>query len=722
MAAAVLPQASFAAVNTILPKPVFTRAKPPAGNIVSDSKPTLLTADRIDYDQENDVVVASGKVEVAQGDTLLLADTLTYDRTKDIVTARGHVSVMDETGSVTFADEVELRDQMSSGVAEQFKARLNDDSLFAAKRAVRVNENVTELDDAVYSPCKVKCAEPGEREYDPLWQLRADHVKIDEEKQTVTYTNAEMQLYGLPVFYTPYLSHATPGADGKSGLGAPEFQRNDNLGSVYKVPFYYAIAPDKDVTITAEQTSQEGPVMFADYRQKFDNGKMTFDGSITDPQDRDPQGNPIPGRRMRGHVFTKGDFSEGEDTSWGFDIQRTTDDTYMRKYDIDDNTVLNSRVYGETHNFMSVSDRNSLSMDALAFQGLTTLDDAQKIPLILPLVNFGFESDPMSNGGRYFANSNAMVLSRDIGAESRRLSNTVGWRLPYITGDGQIIEFKTQLRSDIYDVSDVALSNGSLYSGTTGRVIPEASALWRYPFIDQMESGSIMIEPVVNMAVSSSGGNPERLPNEDSLVPEFTDTNLFSDDRYPGYDRVEHGPRVSYGMRGLVNYEQAYIDGLFGQYYRMQEDRNLPISNDITDTLSDYVGKVGIQYQPFYLAYRFRLDRDTLAAHRKEVDLSYTGKRFTMSAAYLSLQNDPVFATREEISGLATVNLNKNWSTGFTAREDLQLRQVTNIGGELNFKNECVNVSGVVNREYTRDREVKPATKYLIRFVLKNLN
>ncbi|MDX2072798.1 MAG: LPS assembly protein LptD [Alphaproteobacteria bacterium] len=726
LVAALLPERSWAGPTSFTPAPnTFKTVAMPKSPVVSDEKPVLLTADRIDYQQQEEVIIASGKVEIVQGETIVLCDRLVYDRKQEIVHVYGNVSITDETGNVVFAEEAELRDEMNQAVIEQFKARMNDESLFASARAVRVNENVLKLDHAVYSPCKVTCAddlEEGESKHSPMWQMRADHVTVDNEKQTVVYRNAWMELFGLPIFYTPYLSHATPGADGKSGITIPEFEHNDNLGNVYRLPIYYAIAPDKAASFTPVYTSREGPILLTEYKQKFDSGQLDINTSITRPRDRDAAGNLAPGRQLRGHVFAGGEFEEGDDTRWGFDIKRTTDDTYLRKYDIDGSTLLQSRVYGQTYNFTDSGTRSALSAEGVAFQGLAASDDSQRIPLALPLVNFDYETSPGIYGSRYFIDSNALVLSRDIGANTRRLSNTIGWRLPYITDNGQVIEFKTQLRGDIYEVSEVALNNGETFDGVTGRLVPEASALWRYPFINQMEVTSIMVEPVVSAAISPNGGNPEEISNEDSLVPEFTDTNLFSDNRFAGYDRIEHGPRVSYGVRSLVNYKKIYVDGLFGQHYRQQEDRNFPFSNDLSDKLSDYVGKLGLQYNPLYFAYRFRLDKESLSPRRREIDLQYSGKRLNIQTTYILLKNDPIFASREEIASRVALDVTKNWAVGASVRRDLQLNFLTNAGGELTFKNECVNISGVIDRIYTRDRDVEPDTKYLLRISLKNLN
>jgi LPS-assembly protein len=205
-------------------------------------------------------------------------------------------------------------------------------------------------------------------------------------------------------------------------------------------------------------------------------------------------------------------------------------------------------------------------------------------------------------------------------------------------------------------------------------------------------------------------------------VPEFTDTNLFDANRFAGYDRVETGPRVSYGLRGQLQMEgDKYIDWLFGQHYRAETDRNFPFSNDLDDHFSDYVGKVGIAYLPFDVAYRFRLDRETLSAKRNEVDATVNYERLLLSGTYISLQNDPVLATREELAGAASLALDDRWTWGIGGRQDLELDQITAASTSLTFKNECTYLSGVLGREYTRDRDVKPTTTFLFRVAFKNL-
>jgi len=128
LAAGLLPQASYARALLDTGKELFPPTQLPSEALVSDDQPVVLTADKIDYLQQQDIVIASGHVEVVQGETLILADEIIYNRIKERITARGNVAVMDSTGSVMFSDEVEFRDDLYEGVIEQFRMRLIDDS------------------------------------------------------------------------------------------------------------------------------------------------------------------------------------------------------------------------------------------------------------------------------------------------------------------------------------------------------------------------------------------------------------------------------------------------------------------------------------------------------------------------------------------------------------------------------------------------------------------
>jgi LPS-assembly protein len=702
------------------PTPIFPKTNLKPKTPFSSTDPVLLNADEVNYDNENSIVTADGNVEIAQGETIILADHVLYDQAKNVVIARGNVSMADSTGSVYFADEMALEEGMKQGVVAHFKARLSDNSLFSANAAKKYDENVTELHKAIYSPCPV-CA--GDTDSNPLWQMRADHVVVDTEQQKVSYDDAFMEIYGVPVLYTPYFSHPTPNADNKSGLLTPTFKQSTNLGSVYKQPYYYTISPDKDITLTPILTTLEGPVLAGEYRQMFNNGKMAFDGSITQPQTRDAGGATDKGQNFRGHLNAIGDFNYDETTDWGFDLHRTSDDTYLRRYDFSQDSLLTSKIYANKYDFINDGGRSTASVQALKFDGLTADDNAKRAPIVLPLADFNWQSPLRNNGDRFSLSGNLMSLTRQQGAESRRLSATAGWNLPYISSDGQVIEFEAHLRNDIYSVTDQVLPNGTNYNGQTGRILPEASVTWRYPLISRSGNTSVTIEPIVMLSASPNGGNSSKIPNEDSQVPEFNTSNLFSPNRYSGYDQVETGSQLSYGLRGQAQiYNDKYIDWLLGQNYHTDTSSNFPFSNDPNSHLSDYVGKIGLNYDPFTLSYRTRLNKDTLAFNQNEVDASAYYYPFSISTSYLRLNNNITLGDKEELSGALNVNLTKNWQWGLATTRDLKISQPVSASTNLIYQNECIYILNTLAKTYTQDRDIKPAITYLFRVSFKNLD
>jgi LPS-assembly protein len=694
------------------------RAKAP---VISSTAPVLLEAQRMDYDKESDVVIATGNVEVTQGETILLADRITYDRPHNKVHARGNVAVLEPSGNVYFAESAELVDEMKSGVIEHFQGKLSDGSLFAAREARKIDENKTVMTKAVYSPCSL-CTLEGKPKR-PLWEVRAHDVTYDKAAQDITYHDAMFDFYGVPVMYTPYLSHAAPGADNKSGFLIPEYRHNNTLGTVVKMPYYYAIAPDKDMTITPISTTLVGPLLAGEYRQRFDKGNLYFDGSITNPSNLDVAGNEAAGHEVRGHINGSGQFRMSSNEAWGFDVHRTTDDTYLRRYGFSNDTYLTSRAYFENANFLGNSRRSYSSVQGISFQGLTAQDDNRQLPLVLPLADFSYESDPMFAGSRFGVTANALSLTRDLGTDTRRLSLAGKWRLPYITSDGQIIEFSTELRGDAYDVTDLSRPGNSEFNGSVGRLFPQSALRWRYPFIHHFDGASLILEPNVMLVASPNQGDDGRIPNEDSRFPEFTDANLFSTDRFPGYDRIEGGMRSAYGLRGEMQIQDTKnIYFLIGQSALAHPNPHFPYSNDLTSHLSDYVGNIGLSYRPVDITYRFRLDRENMTPERQEVDTSLTLKRMRFGVSYLMLNDDPIVSSKRQISTGGQLELTDNWSILAGVQRDLLLEQNTAASMGLEFHNECLTIDTLMARDYTRDRDVIPGNSIMLRVHLKNLD
>ncbi|MFZ4540250.1 MAG: LPS-assembly protein LptD [Rickettsiales bacterium] len=673
--------------------------------------PVTMSADEMGMDEDHGIVIARGHVEVMQGDSILTADQITYYQKTNLVVAEGNVSMLQPTGDVYFAEKAELKDTMKQGVIHNFKARLADNSILVANRAVKVNSSVTELKKASYTPCNL-CEGVA-----PFWQMDAGSARIDNAEERVTYRDAYMEMFGIPFLYTPYLSHPTPDASGKSGLGTPSYSTNPYFGSIVKVPYYWRINESQDVMLTPWVTTSEGPLLQWDYRQLTNAGNYHVQGSATFPKKIDDSGNKISGNEFRGHIFAQGDETVGDHSHIGFDIQRASDDTYLRRYGFDSQQALFSRAYYE-----HAVGRNFALAEGLSIQGLRSTDNQRTTPLVLPILQGYYETPAYESGIKLHVSGDAQMLSRSLGVDQQRISITPGATLPIITDGGQIFTTTVNLRQDIYNANDVTLTNGNSYDGTTTRTLPLAALEWRFPLINTLEIGTLLVEPVVLGVLQANGGNPDTISNEDSRLIELSDTNLFSLNRMPGLDLVDSGSRVAYGLRSHY-YDTSGIglDGMLGQNYNFNSDTPYPNSTRAGEQFSDFIGRIAANYMPVSLSYRFALDKEEASLNRSEFGLSFSEPWLAFSGTYRALKNNQYIDDSREAILSASLPLSDEWSIYGNGRRDLELDQMVTANGGIIYKNECFNVMFDTLRVYTRDRDIEPTTEFTFRVGFKNL-
>lgn len=685
--------------------------------------PALINADRVTYDENLGIVTASGNVELAQDNRVLLADSVSFNTRTNVVTASGNVSLADSSGEVIFANYVELTDDLREGFIRDIRVLLTDRSRLAAVSGVRTGGNKTVLKKGVYSPCEL-CRDDPTRA--PLWQLKALEVEHDQEEQVVRYRDAWMEIYGIPVFYTPYLEHADPTVKRKSGFLAPTVGSSEILGTTYQQPYFWNIAPDKDATIAPIFTTNQGVTLAGEYRQLFTNGRIDLRGSGA-LNDREKSNGEVDKNRIRGHIDSTARFDIDDTWRWGVDAQRATDDTYLRIYNFASEASLTSRAFVE-----GLNGRDYFAVNNYLYQGQRSTDIDGETPMILPMIDYNYISDPGIAGSKYTLDANLLALTRREGRDSRRLSVAAGWELPYLGPAGDIYTIMARVQGDGYWTdgvrtgSDDVNPSGSTDSNLTGRIFPQVALQWRYPWVQNSGSIHQVIEPIAQAVAAPNGSNPGKIPNEDSIDFEFDDTNLLSLNRFPGTDRVDPGSRFDYGLKWtLTDDDGGYSSAFVGQSYRLQKDDLFADGTGLTDHFSDIVGRVDLKpTEDVSLLYRFRLDKNDLQAQRSELNLSVGPKALNLNIGYFFVNSDDPddeFGDREEVTWNLRSQFSRYWSVFGGQRIDLNLNETRQTRLGLTYQDECFVISAIALRNTFSDREIKPEDSIFVNFVFKNL-
>lgn len=687
-------------------------------------QPVLVTADQLQYDQDLGLVIARGHVELSQNDDVLLADTVTYNQRTDTVTASGHVSMTEPGGNVAFADFMELHNGFRDGFIRDIRMLLFDGSRLAGNTARRVAGIRTEVRRAVYSPCQLCAANPTSP---PVWEIKAARAVDDKKLKIIEYHDVTMEIKGFPVLYAPYFSMPDPSVKRASGFLPPVIGNDSSNGFRFGLPYYFVLGRDKDATFRPIFTTAGGIVLDSQYRQRFGNGLLDTNQSLTFGSKRI---NPRePGVRInspvRGHIMADGVWDLSPSWRAGLNGTATTDQTYLQRYHFLYTTnYLTDHVYAE--NFGPASYGN---ISGYAFQNLNPNHSIADEPFVLPAATYTLTTAPDALGGRWQLTGDVLNLTKRQTLDERRVSLAADWRLPFAGPLGDRYQFSVRLRGDGYD-SNFRPAYGIFtqpVSRAEGRVFPQVALKWNYPWIDNFGSVSALVEPIVAAFAAPVGGNPRSIPNEDSQSFEFDDTDLFVANRFPGYDRVDGGQRVDYGVHaGLFNPIAGSTQILVGESYRLQSESQFPAGTGLDHRRSDIVGHVTVAPNGYFnFFYRARLDSRDLAMRRQEIGAHVGETNLNGTISYISTSRIPGLPSvtpARQISVGVNFALTDKWSGEITQTQNLG-NGATSINSALHitYRDDCLAVTGTLARSGISIGDVRPGTSFVLTFVFRNL-
>ncbi len=675
----------------------------------------LIRADKMTYDANTSVVTAEGNVEVTYGPRTLVADKLSYDQKTRVVIAEGNASIREANGTTLSGSRFEITDDMRDGVIESLNVMIAGRGHLAAARATRTDGKVLTLEKAAYTTCKPCKKDPTKP---PTWQIKAFRVIYNQEKARVEYEDAFFEIFGVPVAYMPYFSHSDPEAPRASGFLVPGVGHSTDLGYFVEVPYYFALDPSYDLLLSPMYTENDGPLLKGEWRQRTETGLYNIQASGRYGQPRDRDGHEFGDDTLQGHVFGRGRFQIDDVWRWGYDAQLTSNDTYLKRYDISNLDRLENNLFIE-----GIDGRSYASVNGWYFQGLRETDDPGTTPLVLPLIDVEYVPDETVLGGRFSLVGNALYLHRGEGQDTARVSSTASWKLPLTTTGGHLITFFANLRADAYHVTDTGVSGNE--DETIGRVLPWAGVEWRYPLVRTDWGWKQVIEPIVQVIGAPYGGNPDEIPNEDSASFEFDETNLFSFNKFPGLDRWETGPRVNAGMRAAAYFDEGFVEAILGESYRFHEDDAFTEQSGLRNQQSDYVGRVTVQPDGnIRIVNRFRIDQSAFRFERNEVYAEAFDKDFySFKAGYILLEPDPLIPLqREEVNLAGSIRAIENIWLRASGRKDLADDQMIESKFGISYEDDCAEFGIDFRRRFTRDRDIEPASSFLFTFRLKGVN
>ncbi|WP_375403504.1 LPS-assembly protein LptD [uncultured Sphingomonas sp.] len=694
------------------------------------------SAGEIEYDIEGEIVTATGEVRMTREGERLRADRVTWNRTTGQVVATGGVAVANPAGDVAYGDSIELTDTLKDGVVDNLLVVLEQGGRLAADKGVRQESGTYLLDRAAYTPCAVIDAEGCPKE--PSWKVTAARIAYRPDRSRVYFTRPGFHLFGLPVLPLPSFSTAVGGGS-DNGFLAPDFGYNRANGVNVTTPYYFRLAPNRGLLVAPTVFSSVLPMLRAEYRQLDSSGAFRIGGYVTASRRSDDLTVQRPGDTsmgVRGYLDGLARYQLSPEWSASGSLRVTTDRTFLRRYDISRDDRLRSTARVER-----IDPNSYLSITGWAVQTLRVNDRQGFQPIALPEIDYRRRFEDGLTGGRFEAQLNTLALTRTDGQDTQRAFASLRWDLRRLTTLGQEVTLTAYARADAYNTNDILSTAVQSYRGSDGfshRAIGALAADVRWPFVGPLWGGTQRLIPRLQIVASPRLANLS-IPNEDSRAVDLEDSNLFSLNRFPGYDRFEDSPRATYGVQWIADLPGLSIDTLVGQSYRLTRRESIFFDGTgLSDRFSDYVGRTEVRFRDFVsLTHRFRLDHDGFGVRRNEVDAT-VGTRATYALlGYIRLNRDIAPLTedlqdREEVRVAGRVQIARFWSAFGSAVVDLTDRDEDSLSVAdgfdpirhrlgVEYEDDCLRLGFTWRRNYRATGDARAGNSFLLTLALTNL-
>ncbi|UOR14358.1 LPS-assembly protein LptD [Qipengyuania aquimaris] len=709
-----------------------TQLPPPEFNAEGERQ-IAFEADILSYDSDAEITTAEGDVLLRSGDRSLRADSVSWSQRTGVIVASGNVRFVDENGNQLYTERVELTDQFEAGAMEDLLLALRAGGRLAANRGVRENDGSITLEEAAYSACAV--TDPAGCDKEPSWRITAERVIYDPEDERVRFRGAYLELFGARLLPLPGLSIRTDGG-AVSGFLVPDLRVSESNGVEVSGSYYLRFADNQDLTVSGYVFSEAPPMVSAQWRHLTDKGAYQItgyathsrrftDASRTDTFDSEP----------RGYVFANGKFQFSPEWSLTGSLRRASDRTFLRRYDISRDDRLRSMIDLER------IDANSyFSLSGWATQTLRLGQDQDNVPVALPVLDYRQRfADPVV-GGNLELQVNTLAITRKEGQDTERAFAKAQWDLKQITGLGQVVTFTGLLRGDVYHSDGNQFTQTASYRGNPGwetRGVALGAVDVEWPFVGELFGGEQVFTPRVQLVVTPDIKNLA-IPNEDARAIDLEDSNLFALNRFPGYDRIEDGARVTYGFDWKLRRPGWELLTTLGQSYRLDSDRDIfPDGTGLSEKVSDFVGRTQLRYRDFLkLTHRYRLDKDNFAVRRNEIDATIGSSRTYAEIGYLRLNRDITtvedLQDREELRAAVRVAFADYWSAFGSGVFNLTDREedptLTSDGFQpirtrlgIAYQDDCLEMGATWRRDYVSAGDARRGDTFQLYFSLKNL-
>jgi len=714
-----------------------------------------IKADKIDYLQNDEILIAEGNVKINhengieiktskvtyyKNEGLVKIETqfelndkkkrsingkqLIYNINEQLITAEKNVILRDEKNNNYFFSKIITDDKFLTILGYDFFTDLEKRSDFKDSKPrlqakkVSIKENIIRLYDARFTTCR----EENKSENCPYWNLKADEIIHDKEEKNLTYKNAKLDLNEIPILYTPYFSHPDPTVKRKSGFLAPSFFNLGQVGHTIRIPYFFALSENKDLTLTPIYYFDQHPLLFAEYREKFKNGDFSLESGFTQGYKKTNSTNTS---GSRNHLFANYNLSflnkVLDNDNFNIKIQRVNNPTYLKVNKInskddkfkrnlikEDLTQLTNEIRLDSY---SQTEKLNLKISVNQNIGITKRSDQYQY--IYPEINF--EKNNLFNETFYQANINSIFRQINNNTNQNKstfINNFNAVSENYYLDNGIGYKFLGQIRNINY-----LTNSNNPEKNTNSQIDPVIGLDATYPLVKKHEIREEFLIP--RILTRYSPGKMKNAKNKDFLL---TTDNVFSLDRMADEELIEKNLSFNLGFDWILKNDKKKNDTpktefSLGHVIKFDNDLDMPTKSTLDKKKSDFVTRF-LYSSPDNFEIK---SKNSLSDNLKDINYNDVNLKtfFYKSSVNLNFfeKNKPLGSERKYIASYVSP-ITSNFDIKFESEKNLKTNQYTKNAFLIEYTNECIRYGLSLSRNYYSDKDLRPGTTLFFGFTL----
>ena len=653
-----------------------------------------ISTDEINYDVEKQKIESSSNSEIKDNFGNIYQVSKFEYNIKSKIIKLSNLKVLDVSENIfkieiAFLD-LKKKELVAKDVGINFK--ISDDSenepRLKGRSLISNNEN-TIVNKGTFTFCK-------KREKCPPWEMSAEEIKHDKKKKTIYYKNANLKIYDKKVFYFPKFFHPDPTVDRQSGFLIPKIQDNSTTGLSFNLPYFIALAENKDITLSPRFFAEDKFLIQTEFRQKNKNSDHVIDLSQYISS----------GENAKGHLFynlnNNYENDNFDEIEFNIQLEQVSDETYLKAYKIESPIIKNTSNLTNSLSINLIKKNSSLNTNLDIYEDLSK-QDSDKYEYV---PNFSFskilnENNTLYSKG-YYKNYNTNITEKVLINNFQFDSN------PKFLNNGIVNEKKLLIKN----INSSASNSEKFKNEETLILIPSFQTNYSLPLIKETAKSKNTFTPKLSLRLSTPHTKDVRTTDR-----KISYNNIYDFERLGIDEANEGGISLTYGYEHSIVEKSSSEEKIkfgFANNLRFEENKDLPLNSNLGDKMSDFVGN--FEYKPnknLKLDYDFSLKNNLSDVNYELFGFEFYLKNFTTKLEYQNENNSSIKTSY--LKNETRLNINEKNSLVFETRENKEKSFTEFYNLIYQYKIDCLTAAIEYNKDYYNDQDLKPSENLFLK-------